>query len=90
MISDRSKKNILDLSYNRYLQYFNTCIILLFTYIIGIIIGLITKQINYLDSIQLLIAILVTIIAFGLFVILLSYFHKHLKEIVEEIKTLNL
>ena len=33
------KKNILDLNYNKHLQYLNVCIVLLFTYLIGILIG---------------------------------------------------
>jgi len=41
------KKNLLDLEYNKYLQYFNTSIILLFTYFIGISIAVFTKQLDY-------------------------------------------
>jgi len=47
MLSDNIKKNLLDIKHQRYLQYFNTSTIILFTYIVGIIIGFITKQIDH-------------------------------------------
>ncbi len=41
------KKNLLDLKYNKYLQYYNTSIIILFTYFIGLALAIITKQVDY-------------------------------------------
>nr|MBI4156417.1 hypothetical protein [Candidatus Woesearchaeota archaeon] len=90
MLSDNIKKNLLDIKHQRYLQYFNTSIIISFTYIIGIIIGFITKQINYLNPSQIATTIIATIIVFAILVVSLIHFHKQLKVIVEEIKTLNL
>lgn len=41
-LGDKIKKNLLDLQYNKYLQYYNTSTIILFTYVIGVVIGFIT------------------------------------------------
>ena len=47
--NDLIGKNILDNQYNRYVQYLNTWLILLFKYIIGVIIVFITRQLNHQD-----------------------------------------
>ena len=59
-LSDKTKKNLLDLEYNKHLQYYNTSIILLFTYIIGISIAFITKQIDYRNPRQLVMVAIVS------------------------------
>ena len=41
------RKNILDLKHNKYVQYYNTTIVLTFTYIIGLIIAITTQKITF-------------------------------------------
>ena len=87
-ISDKIKKNLLDLHYTKYLQYFNTSIIVIFTYLIGLGIALLTKQIDYKNPAQLLLAAVITIMFLGAISILLIKFKGHLKNIPQEIKKL--
>ena len=87
-ISDKIKKNLLDLHYTKYLQYFNTSIIVIFTYLIGLGIALLTKQIDYKNPAQLLLAAVITIMFLGAISILLIKFRGHLKSIPQEIKKL--
>jgi len=46
-MNNKIRKNILDIKYNKYVQYQITSIIIAFTYIIGVCIGLITRQIRF-------------------------------------------
>jgi len=87
-LPDRIKKNILDLHYNKYLQYYNTAIIIFFTYCIGIAIAFITKQIDYKNLNQLLSVGFVTISFVSIIITLMLKFKKHLINILEEIKKL--
>lgn len=82
------KKNILDLEYNNNLQYFNTSIVIMFTYIITIIVVLVTKQIDYtsLKEFSILGIISLVFIIFNL--IFLIKFKERLKFIIEEINNL--
>ncbi len=89
-LPERVKKNLLDINYNKYLQYFNTTIIISFTYLIGIAIAFITKQINYKDPTQLFLVALISIGFLGIMVILLLDFKGHIDRIPKEIKKLNL
>ena len=89
-LNDRTKKNLLDLEYNKNLQYYNTSIILLFTYIIGTSIAFITKQINYHDPKQLLLVALISIGFVGIIIIFMLKFRENLIKIPKEIKKLKL
>ncbi len=90
-VTERVKKNILDIHYNKYLQYFNTTIIVSFTYLIGVSIAFITKQVDYKDPAQLSLVVLISIGFLGIMVILLLNFKGHiLDRIPKEIKKLNL
>jgi low affinity Fe/Cu permease len=89
-LSENVKKNILDLNYNKYLQYYNTTIILLFTYIIGIAITVITKQFDYKDTKQLLVVVIISIALISIFVLLLLSFKKHMRNVLKEFKKLDL
>jgi len=84
------KKNILDLHYNKNLQYFNTTIIIIFTYFIGLIIALLTKQINLFDNGQLYLLALISIVVLSILSILLLYFKGNMKKIITEISKLNI
>lgn len=46
------QKNILDLEYHTTLQYFTTTIILVFTYLVGLVIAFLTAQVTYTDAQQ--------------------------------------
>ncbi len=89
-LSERVKKNLLDIHYNKYLQYFNTTIIISFTYLIGVALAFITKQINYKNPEQLFLVALISIGFLGVMVILLINFRSHINNIPKEIKKLNL
>lgn len=86
--SNQIKKNLLDLKYNKNLQYYNTSIILLFTYFIGIAIAFITKQIDYTNLAQLFLTGIISIVFISTIVIFMLRFRAHLKIIPEEIKKL--
>lgn len=47
MNNEEREKNILDLRYQKHLQYFAITIIILCTYVIGVIIAIVTKQISF-------------------------------------------
>ena len=89
-LNDGIKKNLLDLEYNKYLQYYNTSIILLFTYLIGTSIAFITKQIDHADPKQLLLVSLIYIGFIGIVIIFMLNFKEHLNNIPKEINKLKL
>ena len=89
MMNDKIRKNLLDLKYSKYLQYYNTAIILLTTYIIAISIALISKQISISNPL-----IFTSVFAFSLIycITLVKFcinFKKQLKRIPRMISTLN-
>ena len=90
MVSDNIKKNLLDLEYNKNLQYFNSIIILIFTYIIGLIIAFLTNQIDYNNSLQLLFVSFISTCFFVSSVMLIFLFRNKLEYIVIRIKQLNI
>ena len=82
-LHERTKKNLLDLQYNKYLQYFNTSIILLFTYFIAVSIAFITKQINYKEPQQLFFIFLLSVLFIVIVTNFMIKFREHLKKIHE-------
>ncbi len=89
-MSDLIKKNLLDLSYNKYLQYFTTCVILIFTYIIGLIIALLSKQVNYNSFAQISFVLFISAMFLVPIALFMKSYKTQLNRITEEIKTLNL
>ncbi len=89
-LPDKVKKNLLDLQYNRYLQSYNTSIIVLFTFLIGIGIAFITKQIDYTSFNQMLAVATITIAVVAVIVLLMLQFKGHMSNILQEIKKLKL
>ncbi len=71
-LPDKVRKNLLDLNYNKYLQYFTTSIILFFTYIIAVLVGFITKQINYTNLGQMIMVAIVSIIVITVLLLLMQ------------------
>ncbi len=84
------KKNLLDLQYNKYLQYYTTSVILLFTFLIGVVIAFFTKQLSLVDMRQMLLVGVFSIIVLGVISSCMLYFRSHQEKIIEEIKKLNL
>jgi len=76
----------LDLNYSKYLQYYNTLIILITTYFIAAFLAVLTKQISIFDTTAFIIFIIVSFVAVNF--LLLFIFNDHLKQIPEEIKNL--
>ena len=89
-ISDKVKKNLLDLQYNKYLQYYNTSIIILFTYFIGVGIAFITKQIDIGEPRQFLSLSVMSISIAVLVILSMLRFKNHQQNILDEIKSLNI
>ena len=87
---DKVKKNLLDLQYNKYLQYYNTSIIVLFTYAIGVGISFMTKQINYKILNQLLLVEFISIVVICIIILWMLNCRWHMGNILNEIKKLDL
>ena len=68
------KKNILDLRFNKYLQLYNTHIIIFYTYLIGIFVALVTQQLKYsdLNTMLLVAAVSFFILIYSIFSISVS------------------
>ena len=89
-MNDKIKKNLFDLDYNKYLQYFNTCIIIIFIYIIGLLVAIFIKQIDISKTNELLFLTFISLIFFLVILSVLLNLKYNLKNITEEIKKLNL
>jgi len=81
------RKNILDLHFQKYLIIASTSAIVAFTYIIGVGIAFITKQI-IIDLFSLSILIIFSVIVFGICSALFFYSLFHIKSILEVLKNL--
>jgi len=79
------RKNVLDLKHNKYVQYYNTTIILIFTYVIGLIIAIITQKIT-LNTIGII--IFISIIFLGTCAYILLNLKDNLQCIIKEIESL--
>ncbi|MFH0978689.1 MAG: hypothetical protein V1837_05285 [Candidatus Woesearchaeota archaeon] len=89
-LSDRVKKNLLDLHYNKYLQFYTTSIIILFTYAIGVGIAFITKQVNYQNLSQILLVGSISVVVISTIVLLMKKQKVHMANILREIRELRL
>ncbi|MFC1768699.1 hypothetical protein ACFLZX_02950 [Nanoarchaeota archaeon] len=89
-LSDKVKKNLLDLHFSKHIQSQNTSIILLFTFFIGLIIAFITIQIDPRNLKQLFIVSVITILFGSILSILISTSRVHQRRIISEIKKLDL
>jgi hypothetical protein len=87
---DHLRKNLLDLQYHRQLQYYNTSLIALLTYFVGVAIAIITNQINLSAVKQLLMLMLFSAAFLGTIFYLLRLFRVRMGKIIEEVKTLHL
>ena len=83
-----TRKNLLDLNYQKYLQYYMGTIIIMFTYSIGIVVAFLTKEIEIKNWFQLLVISLLSVIFMIASVKLLIKFSKKLNQITQEIISL--
>jgi len=81
-------KNLLDLEYQKYLQYHTITIITMFTYFVGFLIAIITNQINTVLKWSL--SLIVSILVFFIGLIILKKFNKDLDKTYEKIKKLKI
>jgi len=79
------KKNLLDLNHTENLQYYNTAVIVLFTYFMGILIAILTKQINLTNQSQISALIFVSIPAILIPLFLIKKHFNKMKQIKKEI-----
>ena len=80
-IDDKIKKNLLDLAYNKYLVYQTTTIVIIFTYLVGLSLALISKQIDLQNTGQLLATIIVTLSLLSTATLYFSKTKSHLRQI---------
>ncbi|MBW3018827.1 hypothetical protein KY329_01410 [Candidatus Woesearchaeota archaeon] len=82
------KKNLLDLTFNKYLQFYNTCIIILFSYCIGLMLALLTKQIDLNNFIEVLIVADISMFFVILMIMIIIMFKRKMKYVLNEIQEL--
>ena len=86
MDDETKKKNILDLQFQKYLILASTSIIIMFTYLVGVGIAILTKQVDFKDFIVMGVLF---VISGGILGICSALFFKaifHLKNIPEVLK----
>ncbi|MEK6947629.1 MAG: hypothetical protein AABX19_00140 [Nanoarchaeota archaeon] len=83
------RKNILDLEYNKQLQYLNACIVLFFTYIIGVLIAFFSRQISHNKN-DLISFFIISFFVLVIILFFLTNIKIKMKNIVNEIEKLNL
>lgn len=80
------RKNILDLEHGSYLQYYKTTIIIISTYIVGLVVALVTKSIDFHDKSVIVILSIITAVFLSFSFILLTYFRGRMAEIYRKIR----
>ena len=90
MSSEIIKKNLLDLEYNKNLQYLNTCIVISLTYIIGVFIAFFTKQLIFTSAIYNATFFLFSILFVAVMYWLVFSFNTNLRKIKKGISNLKL
>jgi hypothetical protein len=68
------------------LQYFNTTIIIISTYIVGLMIGVITKSIDYNDPIVIVALVTFTLLFMSISAFILLHFKYKMREATFKIK----
>ena len=80
------KKNILDLEFQKYLVTASTAVVVGVTYLIGIAISFVTKQIKLNDLISMLVIVILSSIILSICVSFFQRAIRNMKNIVETIK----
>ncbi|MBN1385595.1 hypothetical protein JW968_01300 [Candidatus Woesearchaeota archaeon] len=83
-----ARKNILDLTYTKYLNYYSTTIIIMFTYLIGLLLALLTKQALVSSITGFMVMTGLSLIFFMSAVMALLRFKDKQKKIIEEIRNI--
>lgn len=83
-----AKKNILDLQHNKYVQYMTTTIVIAVTYVIGVVLALITKQVSMADGKQLTAVFVMSLTFFLVITAFMAGFAKRLNAITKQIEEL--
>jgi len=89
MMKTTYKKNILDLSYARYLQNKTTAIIILVSYVITIVISAMTRQLTFNTNESLALTAIVSAVVTVPCSVYIVYAQKRLKRIPQLIKALD-
>lgn len=89
-MSDLKKKNKLDLSYNKYSQFFNTVIIILVTIFIAILLAILTEQIEIGKNIPFVFVISIFLFALIISIYYLINFHNKMEAIMRKIDKLKI
>jgi len=87
-MNERTKKNILDLQFQKYLVIASTSVIIAFTYIVGISIALFSEQIQLNDFIRMIALFAISAGILGYCSILFYNSAFHLKNILKLLKDL--
>lgn len=85
---DELKKNILDLTYSKYLQYFTATIIAVFTYFIGLSITIFSKQIDLANISQSLAVAVVSVLFLWGAAFFLLRFKSRMNNVLSELRNL--
>ena len=88
-LTESVKKNLLDLHFSKYLLYQTTVIVIIFTYIVGLSLAFIGKQIKANDLSQVIAVVVVSIVLLSPLIILLLNYRTHMRNILEEIRKLH-
>lgn len=83
------KKNILDLNYNKYLQYKITSVIVATTYLFAVSIALVTKQLRLGDYVQMFVVSILSIVVLMPCIYFIIISTKHLKLIIRLVRELD-
>ena len=89
-MEDKIKKNILDLNYNKYLQYKITSIIIGTTYLFALSISWITRQINLQDYIQMSVVAILSIVVLTPCIYFMINSGKNMNKIINLVKVLKI
>ena len=89
-MSDIKKKNKLDLDYNRCCQFFNTTIIVLVTIFIGLLLSILTKQIEIGKNASFVFAITLFAVVLIFSIYFLIRLHNDMKSIIRKIDKLKI
>lgn len=88
-MKDHIRKNLLDLHYQKYNSAMNTTIVIIFTLLIslgiGVTVALLTGQLEWNSKVQFTI-ILLSLVTLFVGLMLVRYFYKHTTAIIKELK----
>ncbi len=88
-MKSETKKNLLDLHFQKYLVIASTSAIIGFTYSVGLVIALITRQINFKDLASWIILIVISVLFMAFISILFFHSKYHIQNILDIIKSID-